>query len=143
VASGKRTRRKTARASAGYTVGVVGLVALAAFLALSLEGRFAPPPSRQEQITVLVLNGCGAEGVGQETARLLRTSGIDVIDFRNADSFRYPETIVVDRAGDMAAAARVARLLGVTNVIQQIPEAPLADVAVVVGKDYERILNRR
>lgn len=133
-------RRGDGPASVVYTAGTVVLLAVVVFLALGLLGAFSPPPSRAEDLTVLVLNGCGAEGVGQRTARYLRSLGLDVIDFRNADSFDYTETIVVDRTGDLASAAGVAKMLGVSNVVQQIPETPLVDVIVIVGADHEQVL---
>ena len=140
MAAKKGKRKRRSRASVVYTAGTVALFAAVVFLALTLTGVFAPPPSRAEDLTVLVLNGCGVEGIGHRTARYLRHLGLDVIDFRNADNFDYTETIVVDRTGDLASAAAVARMLGVGNVIQQIPETPLVDVIVIIGADHDRIL---
>lgn len=136
MAARRGKRRKRARASITYTILTLGLIAVAVFLGLTLYGLFSPRPSREGQATVLVLNGCGVQGIGQQTAKLLRSFGLDVIDFRNADSFDYLETIVVDRAGDLDTAAGIARRLGVANVIQQIPQTPLVDVIVIVGADY-------
>ncbi len=136
----RRRRKKVSPASAGYTIAALILLAAVAYLAVSLLDVFAPPPSRSGELTVLVLNGCGVEGIGQRTARHLRGLGFDVVDFRNADSFDYPESIVIDRTGDLASAASVARLIGTSNVIQQVPETPLVDVIVVVGADYESYL---
>lgn len=140
MAAKKRRKRRSSRASVAYTVSAVLLLVAVVVLALSLLGVFAPPPSRAEDLTVLVLNGCGAEGIGQRTARHLRSLGLDVIDFRNADNFDYTETLVVDRTGDLASAASVARMLGVGNVIQQIPETPLVDIIVIIGADHEQLL---
>jgi hypothetical protein len=135
-----KARPRGSRASAGYTIVVLVLIAAAAFLAVTLYGVFSPRPTRAGQATVLVLNGCGRSGVGQETARLLRSFDLDVIDFRNADSFGYPETIVVDRSGDLDTATSIAKRLRVANVIQQIPETPLVDVIVIVGADCGKYL---
>jgi hypothetical protein len=136
---GKRRAKRT-RASVGYTILTLVLIAAAVFLALTLYGVFAPRPTRAGQARVLVLNGCGLAGVGQRTAELLRSFDLDVIDFRNADSFDYAETVVVDRSGDLDTATSIARRLGVANVIQQIPETPLVDVIVIVGADCEAYL---
>lgn len=132
---GKKKRSRATRASVGYTMFTLALIAAALFLAVTLYGVFAPRPEREGQATVLVLNGCGVSGAGQRTAKLLRSFELDVIDFRNADNFEYAETVVVDRAGDLDTAASIARRLGVVNVIQQIPETPLVDVIVIVGAD--------
>jgi hypothetical protein len=136
----KSRRRKAVPASALYSIGIVALAAVAVYLSVSLYGLFAPRSSREIVSSVKVLNGCGVEGVGFRAARHLRALGLDVVDFTNADSFDYEETIIVDRTGDMGAALEVARMLRVRNVIQQIPETPLVDIIVVIGADYESYL---
>lgn len=107
-------------------------------MALTLYGLFSPPPTKENTATILVLNGCGVEGAGLKTARLLRELGYDVVDFRNADSFGYRETIVIDRAGDLDSAVEIARILKTANIIQQIQERPFVDVEIIVGRNYER-----
>ncbi len=138
----KRKKKSAERgpASIAYNALVIVLFAAIVYLGLSLYGVFAPQPSREGDLSVLVLNGCGVEGVGLRTAKYLRTHGYDVVDFRNADHFGYEETIVIDRTGDLASARSLARLLRIGNVIQQVPETPLVDIKLIVGKDYERFL---
>lgn len=136
----RKRRKKGAGASVGYTVSVVVLLGAIVYLGFSVYGVFAPNASRSEPISILVLNGCGAEGIGFRTAKHLRGLGFDVVDFQNADGFGYDETIVVDRSGDMGSAMNVARELRTPNVIQQLQATPLEDVVVIVGRDYERYL---
>lgn len=138
--SSRGRRKRPSRASVAYTMGALILLGAILFLVFNLFDVFALPPSSVDDLTVLVLNGCGVEGIGQRTARRLRELGLDVVDFRNADSFDYTESMVVDRTGDMASAVVVARLINVRSVIQQIPETPLVDVIVIVGSDYENYL---
>ena len=132
----KRRKRKATPSSALYGVGVFVLLAAVVYVGVSVYGLVAPRPSREVESAVLVLNGCGTEKIGLLTTRYLREHGLDVVDFRNADSFDYQETIVVDRAGDMGAAIEVARMLRIPNVIQQIPETPLVDIIIIVGADH-------
>ena len=136
----KRRKRKATPSSVLYSFGVLILLVAVVYIAVSLYGLVARRPSREVESAVLVLNGCGVEGIGLKTARYLRERGLDVVDFRNADSFDYEETIVVDRAGDMGAAVQVARMLRIANVIQQIPETPLVDIIIIVGADQSWIL---
>ncbi|MCK4410441.1 MAG: LytR C-terminal domain-containing protein [Candidatus Eisenbacteria sp.] len=133
---GKKRKRKATPSSALYSVGVFVLLAGVIYVGVSVYGLVAPRPSREVESAVLVLNGCGTEDIGLLTARYLRERGLDVVDFRNADSFDYEEAIVVDRAGDMGAAIEVARMLRIPNVIQQIPETPLVDIIIIVGADH-------
>lgn len=137
----RRSRRRKGsggRASIGYRIVAIVLFGAVALLALGLLRILSPIATREGPISVLVLNGCGAGGVGVQTAKLLRSHGIDVVDFRNADRFDYAETIVVDRTGDLESAVGVAKLLRVSNVIQQVPETPLVDVIVIIGADHAR-----
>ncbi len=133
---GKRRSRKATPSSVLYSVSVIVLLAAVIYVAVSVYGLVAPPPSREVESVVLVQNGCGTEDIGLRTTRYLRDRGFDVVDFKNADSFDYEETIVVDRAGDMGAALEVARMLRIPNVIQQIPETPLVDIIIIVGADH-------
>jgi len=133
-------KKKPERASVAYTVSTIILLAGIAFLAVGLHGLHWPGTSREGTSTVLVLNGCGVEGVGRRAARFLRERGYDVVDFRNADRFSYDRTIVVDRTGDMESAAALGLELGTSSVIQQIQETPLEDLVIVIGDDYERFL---
>jgi hypothetical protein len=73
MAARKGKRRRRTRASVAYTILTLGLIAVAVFLGLTLYGVFSPRSTREGQATVLVLNGCGAQGIGQQTAKLLRT----------------------------------------------------------------------
>jgi len=133
-----RRKRKATPSSVLYNVGVFVLLAGVIYVAVSLYGLVAPRPSREVESAVLVLNGCGEEDIGLLTTRYLRDPerGLDVVDFKNADSFDYEESIVVDRAGDMGAAMELARMLRIPNVIQQIPETPLVDIIIIVGADH-------
>jgi len=132
----KKRRRKATPSSVLYSVGVIVLLAAVIYVAVSVYGLVAPRPSREVESAVIVQNGCGDEKIGLLTARYLRDRGLDVVDFKNADSFDYEETILVDRAGDMGAALEVARMLRIRNVIQQIPETPLEDIIIIVGADH-------
>lgn len=136
----KRRKKKGSGASLAYTVTVIALLGAIVYFGFSVYGVFAPNASRSEPISILVLNGCGAEGIGHRTAKHLRSLGFDVVDYRNADGFDYDETIVVDRSGDMGSALGVARQLRTPNVIQQLQTTPLEDVVVIVGRDYARFL---
>ena len=96
-----------------------------------------PPGS----IRVEVLNGCGVPQVAAHLTRKVRQLGMDVIDEGNADSFAYLQSMVIDRGGDLDKARRVAKALGIPYYIQQIRTDPgrLAEVTIVIGKDYRRL----
>ncbi len=88
-----------------------------------------------------VRNGCGTDGVARQVGRYLRAIGFDVMTVDNAESFNYPETLVIDRVGNPEYARRVAEALGTRNQIQQIIPDPfrIEQVTVIVGRDYKRL----
>lgn len=92
-------------------------------------------------IRVEILNGCGVPQVAARLTRQARTLGLDVIHEGNATHFGYLHTLVVHRGGDPQQAQQVAALLGIPHQIeQQTPNAfRLADVAIIIGRDYGRI----
>jgi hypothetical protein len=89
-------------------------------------------------IQIDVMNGCGDAGMASKCSSFLRARGFDVVEMRNYKTFDLDHSMVIDRAGDMENAERVARALGVAtkNIIQQINQDYYVDVSVVIGKDY-------
>ncbi|MCE2440115.1 MAG: LytR C-terminal domain-containing protein [Candidatus Latescibacteria bacterium] len=92
-------------------------------------------------IRIEVLNGCGVAGIAEKAGRYLREAGFDVMTWKNADSFNYPETIVIDRTGNIENARSVASAMGLQTHIQQIVHDPyrIEQVAVIIGRDYDRL----
>ncbi len=84
---------------------------------------------------VEVLNGTARQGLARVATRALRSEGLDVVYFGNADSL-IDSTRVIVRRGNRSAANRVARLLQVRRVISEIDTLRRVDVTVILGKDY-------
>ncbi|OPX32867.1 MAG: hypothetical protein B1H40_01470 [Candidatus Latescibacteria bacterium 4484_181] len=134
-------RRKSAEVVSRWrSISVLGIVLVALFWV----GCKQPTPKPQKEvmpIRVEVLNGCEERGLARRLTDLLRRSGFDVVNFGNAESFDFLETIVVDRSGHIERARRVARALGVKNCIQQIKQDPyrIEDVLVIIGRDFRNL----
>ena len=86
---------------------------------------------------VILYNGAGTPGIAGEAAQQLIRGGFRVIDTKNADNFNYAETKIVVQRGDVKRGEEIAKILGVGTVEQQPSEQDVADVIVVVGKDYK------
>jgi hypothetical protein len=86
---------------------------------------------------VILYNGAGAPGIAGEAAQQLIRGGFRVVDTKNADNFNYATTKIVVQRGDVKQGEEIARILGVGKVEQQPSEQDVADVIVVVGKDYK------
>ncbi len=120
-----------------YAIGIVVLVAALAYPFLRRGARQAPETAGLAfDIRVMVLNGCGAEGVAEDVAATLRDAGFDIVGTGNADAFDYDRTLVVDRCGSGEKALKVGQALGCRLVLTQRVNAPSSDVVVVIGSDW-------
>jgi hypothetical protein len=86
---------------------------------------------------VIVQNGVGAPGLGQEVAAILLPHGFRVVLSQNADVFGYEQTRVIAN-GDAAVAdaRRIRKALGVGRVrLSQVPSG-IGDITIIVGEDF-------
>jgi hypothetical protein len=91
----------------------------------------------REVVPVIVLNGSGEPGIGQLAAEHLVPGGFRVVVSENASDFGHETTQIVVASEDLRPAAeRVRDLLGVGDVQIAGPASGLADVTVVIGKDF-------
>jgi hypothetical protein len=60
-----------------------------------------------------------------------------VVDTKNADNFDYATTKIVVRNGEAARGEEVRAALGVGEVTVEPSSAEMADVVVIIGKDYK------
>ena len=131
------------------TIGLVvgGLCLVVLLIALGL--RFMQPrtvPLRAANpaglvgdiIQVEVRNGCGVSGLAADMTRYLRDQGFDVVEVGDYKTFDQARSFVIDRAGDMEAARRVAAAIGLPpeRVRQEIDADLYLDASVVIGSDY-------
>jgi hypothetical protein len=128
-----------------FSIGA--LVLVVAYLLYSMATKLQGPEIEEVQaasakpsamIQIEVLNGCGVNGMGDTFTEFLRESDFDVIHTGNYVSFDVEHTLVVDRRGDPANAAAVAKALGVgkKQIVRELNEDYLLDVSVVIGKDF-------
>jgi hypothetical protein len=98
--------------------------------------RFVPTGS-EEKVRLVVLNGNGIPGIGKDVARILVPEGFTLVASQNLTSFDQQETQVVASSSEfLPAAHRAQRLLGVGSVYRTDQPTYLADVTVIVGKDF-------
>jgi len=134
---GRKKNRK------GSPLSIILLLLLASFLS-SLFYKIVRRGT-SEPIRVEVLNACGVSKLARRTTEVLREMGFDVVYYGNATTMRS-ESVVVERySKDGRHAKVVARALGIKQIIVSIDTTGIAQVSVIIGKDYKRIkkLNRR
>jgi LytR cell envelope-related transcriptional attenuator len=92
----------------------------------------------REVLPLIVLNGSGEPGIGESVAERVIGGGFRVVVSENASSFDHDRTLVVVASEDVRALGeRVRDLLGIGEVQVAGPASGIADVTVVVGKDFE------
>jgi hypothetical protein len=95
-------------------------------------------PTKVAQVTrVILYNGAGTPGIASEAAQQLIRSGMRVVDTKNADNFNYAQTLVVVQRGALQQGNDIAKVLGVGQVKSKPSDQNIADVIVIIGKDYK------
>lgn len=87
-------------------------------------------------VRVIIYNGAGTPGIAGQAAQQLIAAGMRVVDTKNADRFDYASTLVVVQDGDLKQGEQVATALGAGEVVDKPSEQDVADVIVIIGKDY-------
>ena len=118
---------------------IVGYLSYAFIARSNQQNHDAAAASNTQKVIQLdLLNGCGEKGIAAKLTTYLRKNGFDVVEMKNYKTSNIPQTLVIDRVGDLHSARQVAAALGVSdkNVIQQLNPDYFVDVSVVIGKDY-------
>ena len=95
--------------------------------------------AKETNVKVRVLNGVGEPGIATDMAKKLTDSGYRVVDTKNADTFGYAETQILiysNKADQVEIAEKLKTILGVGKVIVNNLPQDVADVTVIIGKDY-------
>jgi hypothetical protein len=98
---------------------------------------FLTSAETERVVRIVVMNGNGRPGTGQMVARLLVPSGFRLVSSLNAPKFNVGTTRIVAGSEDLLDEAYLAqRLLGVGEVYVVDQESHVADLSIVVGKDF-------
>jgi hypothetical protein len=120
-------------------VGLAGMVLV--LCAASITHGFFIRATRNgpdAQFRIQVLNGTGTPGLAHAVQRSLIRRGIDVIDVGNADSFDYDESMLLRRRPD-ADVETLGRMIGCSNIVEQLQDRDLYDATLIVGDDYSEL----
>ncbi len=94
---------------------------------------------------VAILNGCGVKGVSQAFSENLQRLGIDVAFIGNAKHFDYRYTNIAFPENADSKTLENAKALGElcgtpANLVR--PNRAMTNATVIIGKDYDTILNK-
>ncbi len=93
-----------------------------------------PVPDGEATAVVEVLNGTGRAGLARTATRLLRSRGIDVVSYGNADS--SAQSVILLRRGSQARARAVLHALGTGAIQVALDSTRHVDVTVILGSDF-------
>jgi hypothetical protein len=97
--------------------------------------------AEDQMVRVIIYNGVGTPGIAGAAAQQLITAGMRVVDTKNADRFDYDSTLIVVQDGDVSQGDAVRDALGTGEVVDQPSPQDVADVIVIIGKDYKAPAN--
>jgi hypothetical protein len=99
--------------------------------------RFIVAGEAGEEVRLVVLNGNGTPGIGEAVTRALVPAGFRLVSSQNAPAFDVKTTTIVASTEEFLDEARLAReLLGVGDVFLGDQPTGVADVSVVIGRDF-------
>jgi len=95
------------------------------------------------KIEVEVLNGCGIPKLALMYTHYLRSEGIDVEAYKNADNSNYIETKILQHRGEIERALELANIMMIdkNKIIQDKDENLMFDLTLILGKDYVNLLS--
>jgi hypothetical protein len=128
--------------SHGKALLYILVVVLAAFLIsmVFLYTREDPEEvrTRNSNMRVEVLNGCGENRLAIKVANIMRRDGFNVLEIGNATEQDFLHTVVLERSReDLANAKYVARRIGCQNIGKDVDSALHLDVTIILGLDYK------
>jgi len=97
----------------------------------------------ERKIQLEILNGCGDSGVAKTLTRLLKKSKYDVVNQGNyikngKVNFNVAESKIIDQVNKQENSRALADEMGILYSNVEIYEhpSPIADITIVIGKDY-------
>ena len=110
---------------------------LPAFVKKYVKTDYRKPTGSRTRVEIL--NGNGVPGIGKKVASQLNLQKFQVVNSANADNFDHPETVIIIYANDedtVAAAEEIKNELEVGRIEPRPKNQDVADITVIVGKDY-------
>jgi hypothetical protein len=130
----------------GFVATVIAVVVLVGSLVAGLGGAAGddawlapaarPVPGEGERIRVEVLNSAGIVGLARDVTEQLRSAGYDVVYYGNAGRLARDSSVVLDRAGNAPAVARVAESLGIPRVEVALDTTLYLEATVILAPDW-------
>lgn len=100
----------------------------------------------EKKIQLEILNGCGEPGVAKKLTELLRKSTYDIVNSGNymekgKINWEVQETRIIDQVGNTDISRDLADEMGIlySNLEVFDNPSPIADITIIIGKDYKTL----
>jgi len=100
----------------------------------------------EKKIQLEILNGCGETGVAKKLTDLLKKSNYDIVNSgnyiqRGKINWDVNESKIIDQMDKQDEARKLADIMGIlySNVETFENPSPIADLTIVIGKDYKTL----
>lgn len=91
-----------------------------------------------ESIKVRILNGSDIPGLARKMRNVLTREGLTVAEFGTSPYAVTDKTVIINQKGNLNSALKVSSILGIDTMYHIVDSSQLADVLVIVGKDYSQ-----
>ena len=95
-----------------------------------------------KKIQLEVLNGCGKKGIAILYTNFLRSSGYDVIDFKNAENFNFNKTKIIIHKRDVSNFINeIVDILAIEpkQIEYNYDENIFYEMTLIIGNDYKNL----
>ena len=95
-----------------------------------------------KKIQLEVLNGCGKKGIAILYTNFLRSSGYDVIDFKNAENFNFNKTKIIIHKHDVSNFINeIVDILAIEpkQIEYNYDENIFYEMTLIIGNDYKNL----
>jgi hypothetical protein len=95
------------------------------------------------KIEIEVLNGCDIPKLALMYTHYLRSEGIDVEAYKNADNSQYIKTTILHHRGEIERALELADIMMMdkNSIIEDKDENLMFDLTLILGTDYVNLLS--
>jgi hypothetical protein len=105
------------------------------------DARPVPAAAPSTRVRVQVLNATTTAGLARTATNVLRERGFDVVETGNAPRGTAPQSVVIDRVGNLEQARQAADALGISRVESSGDPSLILEVTVVLGSDWRAPAN--
>ncbi len=125
-----------------WRIHLVALVLILLLFGFSCEKKETADQFVPNTGQIQVLNGSGEPGVAEKFRNHLAQKGFDIVEFGNANSWNYRETMVIGRGRDTLMARDLVRVIGTKHLLHLKDPAVLVEATVIIGKDHEELMRQ-